>query len=69
MCTCFPPIGVVCAAHCKGEYCRDGEHVDLCAGPTRNRELERLHRMGVPITEQLIATVLGVERAFREVFA
>jgi hypothetical protein len=69
MCHCFRLVGVVCATHCNSPVCRDGEHVDLCAGPTRNRELERLHRMGVPITEQLIATVQGIQRAVREVYA
>jgi hypothetical protein len=69
MCHCFRLVGVVCATHCNSPVCRGGEHVDLCAGPTGNRHLESLHRAGVPITEQVIATVLGVERAFREVFA
>ncbi len=68
MCTCLPLVGVICAAHCNSPVCRDGEHVDLCAGPTRNRELERLHRLGVPITEQVIATVQGVQRAFAEAY-
>lgn len=68
MCTCHRLVGVVCDTHCKGEYCRDGEHVDLCVGPTRNRTLEMLHRRGVPITEQVIRTVLTVERAALEAY-
>lgn len=55
-------VGVVCPAHCNSTVCRDGEHVDLCAGPTRNRTLEMLHRRGTPITEQVIRTVLTVEQ-------
>ncbi len=60
---CFRLAGVVCPAHCLGE-CPDGEHFDLCAGPTRNRTLEMLHRRGTPITEQVIRTVLTVERSW-----
>jgi hypothetical protein len=63
---CNPPIGSICPAHCLGEYCRDGVHVDLCVGPTRNRHLEMLHRHGVEITEELTSAVVGVERAFND---
>jgi len=58
--------GVVCPAHCLGVHCRDGENVDLRAGPDRSRPLEQLHRHGVPITPQVVAAVLGAEQAARE---
>lgn len=67
MCTCNRLIGVVCPAHCNSSVCRDGEHVDLCAGPTRNRQLELLHRLGYAITPEVIAAVLSLEGAVRKV--
>jgi hypothetical protein len=69
MCTCFRLIGIVCRTHCVSDVCRNGEHVDLCAGPTRNRHLDGLRRAGMPITTEVIDVVLAADRAAKEVRA
>lgn len=68
MCPCHHLIGIVCDHHCNSPVCRAGEHVDLCAGPTRNRHLDSMRRAGIEITPQVIDAVLAADRAMKAAF-
>jgi hypothetical protein len=64
-CTCNRPLGVVCAAHCIGGHCRDGEHVDRCVGPGRLTLAETYRRHGA--SAGVVAQVAAAERALNDV--